>query len=172
MDAPTFLDWNHNEGVFTGIAEEWWQRSVDMGHPIQYWVIESNAAQKFILQYDHFQRWSSQRNVNLIPHYTHARNKADPEYGVQMLASIYRHGQVRLPGKQGTDARPHALLLVSEVTKWTADGHGANTDDCVMAQWFFEHNVPNLQIPKGNVVPMWRPSWITAAKGGGLVEAG
>ena len=172
MDAPTFLDWNRSEGVFTGIAEEWWQRSVDMGHPIQYWIIESNAAQKFILQYDHFRRWSAQRNVNLIPHYTHSRNKADPDYGVQMLASLYRHGQVRLPGKQGTDARPHALLLVSEVTKWTADGHGANTDDCVMAQWFFEHNVPNIRTPMGNVVPMWRPSWVKGAKGGGLVEAG
>lgn len=172
MDAPTFLDWNHGEGVFTGIAEEWWQRSVAMGHPIQYWIIESNAAQKFILQYDHFQRWSAQRNVNLIPHYTHSRNKADPDYGVQMLAGLYRHGQVRLPGKQGTDARPHALLLVNEVTKWTPDGHGANTDDCVMAQWFFEHNVPHIRTPRGNVVPMWRPSWIRAAKGGGLVEAG
>jgi hypothetical protein len=172
MDAPTFLDWNHGEGIFTGIAEEWWQRSVDIGHPIKYWVIESNAAQKFILQYDHFRRWSAQRNVNLIPHYTHSRNKADPDYGVQMLSSLYRHGQIRLPGKQGTEARPHALLLVSEVTKWTPDGHGAGTDDCVMAQWFLEHNVPNIRLPTGNVVPMWRPSWMKEAKGGRLVEAG
>jgi hypothetical protein len=163
MDAPTFLDWNHSEGMFTGIAEEWWQRSVDMGHPIQYWIVEANAAQKFILQYDHFRRWSSLRAVNLIPHYTHSRNKADPDYGVQMLAGLYRHGRIRLPGKQRTEARPHALLLVNEVTKWTPEGTGAATDDCVMAQWFVEHNLPNISLPRGNVTPLWRPSWIKEA---------
>lgn len=163
MDAPTFLDWNHDEGIFTGIAEEWWHRSVAMGRPITHWVVEANAAQKFILQYDHFRRWSALRGVNLIPHYTHARNKADPDYGVQMLAGLYRHGRVRLPGRQRTQARPHALLLVNEVTKWSADGHGAATDDCVMAQWFVEHNLPNLSLPKGNVTPLWRPSWIREA---------
>ncbi|MBP01103.1 MAG: hypothetical protein CMG34_07810 [Candidatus Marinimicrobia bacterium] len=163
MDAPTFLDWNHEEGVFTGIAEEWWHRSVDMGHPINYWIVEANAAQKFILQYDHFRRWSAQRGVNLIPHYTHSRNKGDPDYGVQMLAPLYKHGRVRLPGKQRTEARPHALLLVNEVTKWSADGHGSATDDCVMAQWFLEHNLPNISLPKGNVTPLWRPTWMKEA---------
>lgn len=162
MDAPTFLDWNHSEGVFTGIAEEWWQRSVEMGRPITHWIVEANAAQKFILQYDHFRRWSATRGVHLIPHYTHARNKGDPDYGVQMLAGVWRHGLVRLPGRQGSDARPHALLLVSEVTKWTPDGTGARTDDCVMAQWFLEHNLPNISVPKGNVTPLWRPSWMKA----------
>ena len=167
MDAPTFLDWNHEEGVFTGIAEEWWQRSADIGRPINYWIVEANAAQKFILQYDHFRRWSAERAVNLIPHYTHSRNKGDPDYGVQMLAPLYRHGRVRLPGKQRTEARPHALLLVNEVTKWSPDGHGSATDDCVMAQWFLEHNLPNISLPKGNVTPLWRPSWI---KGEGKFE--
>tara|TARA_B100001750_G_C15510562_1_gene603347 strand:+ start:434 stop:2344 length:1911 start_codon:yes stop_codon:yes gene_type:complete len=163
MDAPTFLDWNHEDGVFTGIAEEWWHRSADMGHPINYWIVEANAAQKFILQYDHFRRWSAQRGVNLIPHYTHSRNKGDPDYGVQMLAPLYKHGRIRLPGKQRTEARPHALLLVNEVTKWSPDGHGSATDDCVMAQWFLEHNLPNISLPKGNVTPLWRPTWMKEA---------
>ena len=165
MDAPSFLDWNHSDGRFTGIAEEWWQRSAAMGRPITHWIVEANAAQKFILQYDHFRRWSATRGVHLIPHYTHARNKADPEYGVQMLSGIYRHGLVRLPGRQRTEARPHALLLVNEVTKWTPDGTGARTDDCVMAQWFLEHNLPNISLPKGNVTPQWRPSWVKQAAG-------
>ena len=163
MDAPTFLDWNHEDGVFTGIAEEWWHRSADMGHPINYWIVEANAAQKFILQYDHFRRWSAQRGVNLIPHYTHSRNKGDPDYGVQMLAPLYKHGRIRLPGKQRTEARPHALLLVNEVTKWSPDGHGSATDDCVMAQWFLEHNLPNISLPKGNETPLWRPTWMKEA---------
>jgi len=88
MDAPSFLDWNHEQQTFTGVAEEWWQISNQIGHPITHWVIEANAAQKFILQYDHFRRWAALRNVQLIPHYTHSKNKGDPKYGVQMLAPL------------------------------------------------------------------------------------
>ena len=160
MDAPDFLDWNHSEGVFTGIAETWWQISKDIGHPITHWVVEANAAQKFILQYDHFRRWAAQRGVNLVAHYTHSRNKADPDYGVQMLAPHYKFGRVRLPGKQRTDARPHSLLLVNEATHWRADGSGSRTDDCVMAQWFVEHNLEKIGRPTASAAVQWRPSWV------------
>jgi len=160
MDAPSFLDWDHANGRFTGIAEDWWQISNDMGRRITHWIVEANAAQKFILQYDHFKRWSSLRGVELIPHYTHSRNKGDPKYGVQMLAPLYRHGRIRLPGKQRTDARPHSLLLVNEVTKWNAEGTGSRTDDCVMAQWFVEHNLDKLWTPVVEQTPQWRPSWM------------
>jgi len=161
MDAPSFLDWNHDRQSFTGVAEEWWQISNDMGHPIQYWIVEANAAQKFILQYDHFKRWASTRGVELIPHYTHSRNKGDPKYGVQMLAPLYRSGRVRLPGKQGTAARPHSLLLINEVTKWNPEGTGSRTDDCVMAQWFFEHNLEKLYTPYIDLPKQWRPTWMS-----------
>ena len=162
MDAPSFLDWSHDRQEFSGIAEEWWQHSNDMGHPIQYWIVEANAAQKFILQYDHFKRWAAKRGVELVPHYTHSRNKGDPKYGVQMLAPLYRHGKIRLPGKQMTQARPHSLLLIDEVTKWNPEGTGARTDDCVMAQWFFEHNLDRLYTPDVPVVKQWRPTWVTS----------
>ena len=161
MDAPSFLDWSHERQSFTGVAEEWWQISNEMGHPITHWVIEANAAQKFILQYDHFRRWAALRNVQLIPHYTHSKNKGDPKYGVQMLAPLWRVGRVRLPGKQNTEARPHSLLLVNEVTRWNAEGTGSRTDDCVMAQWFLEHNLEKLYIPTIVNDKQWRPSWIS-----------
>jgi hypothetical protein len=161
MDAPSFLDWNHNEQQFTGIAEEWWQITNEMGRPITHWIIEANAAQKFILQYDHFKRWAAMRGVELVPHYTHSRNKGDPKYGVQMLAPLWRVGRVRLPGKQNTEARPHSLLLINEVTRWNAEGTGARTDDCVMAQWFLEHNLEKLFVPKAAGVKQWRPSWVS-----------
>ena len=160
MDAPSFLDWNHEQQTFTGIAEDWWQISNDMGTPIQYWIVEANAAQKFILQYDHFRRWASTRGVELVPHYTHSKNKGDPKYGVQMLAPLYRTGRVRLPGKQGGAARPHSLLLVNEVTKWNPEGTGSRTDDCVMAQWFFEHNLEKIYTPEVELARQWRPSWL------------
>ena len=160
MDAPSFLDWNHESQTFTGIAEEWWQKSNDMGHPITHWIVEANAAQKFILQYDHFRRWAIKRGVELVPHYTHSRNKGDPKYGVQMLAPLYRTGRVRLPGQQRTSARPHSLLLVNEVTRWNAEGTGSRTDDCVMAQWFMEHNLEKLYTPQVETQNQWRPSWL------------
>ena len=31
--------------------------------------------------------------VQLVPHYTHSRNKGDPKYGVQMLAPLWRVGR-------------------------------------------------------------------------------
>jgi len=161
MDAPSFLDWNHADQTFTGIAEDWWQITNDMGRPLTHWIIEANAAQKFILQYDHFKRWASIRGVELVPHYTHSRNKGDPKYGVQMLAPLWRVGRVRLPGKQNTEARPHSLLLINEVTRWNAEGTGARTDDCVMAQWFLEHNLEKLYVPQGLGVKQWRPTWIS-----------
>ena len=160
MDAPSFLDWNHENQTFTGIAEEWWQISNEIGHPITHWVIEANAAQKFILQYDHFRRWSALRNVQLVPHYTHSKNKGDPKYGVQMLAPLWRVGRVRLPGKQNTEARPHSLLLVNEVTRWNAEGTGSRTDDCVMAEWFLEHNLEKLYVPTIVNNRQWRPTWV------------
>jgi len=50
------------------------------------------------------------------------------------------------------------MPLIDEVTKYP---HG-RTDDCVMAQWFFEWNLPDVT-PKGayNAAPVWRPSWVT-----------
>ena len=162
MDAPAFLDWSHEDQQFSGVAEEWWQITNEMGRPITHWVVEANAAQKFIMQYDHFRRWAALRNVQLVPHYTHSRNKGDPKYGVQMLAPLWRVGRVRLPGKQNTEARPHSLLLVNEVTRWNAEGTGARTDDCVMAQWFLEHNLEKLYSPTIVNNRQWRPTWVGA----------
>jgi hypothetical protein len=163
MDAPSFLDWSHENQTFSGVAEDWWQITNNMGRPITHWVVEANAAQKFIMQYDHFRRWAALRNVQLVPHYTHSRNKGDPKYGVQMLAPLWRVGRIRLPGKQNTEARPHSLLLVNEVTKWNAEGTGARTDDCVMAQWFLEHNLEKLYTPNVTQNTQWRPSWLVEA---------
>lgn len=160
MDAPSFLDWNHAERRFTGIAEEWWQITNEMGHPITHWIVEANAAQKFILQYDHFKRWASTRSVNMTAHYTHARNKTDPDYGVWMIAQEYKYGRVRLPGKDKTYARPHSLLLAHEATHWTPEREHLQTDDCVMAHWFLEHNLPNLRPPDSTPTFLRRPSWV------------
>ena len=87
MEAPEFLEYDMQSGSFRGVMEDWQVLSEKLGFPIQYWVIEQNAAQRFILQYDATKRWSSMRGVEIIPHDT-GRNKADPEYGVMTISQF------------------------------------------------------------------------------------
>ena len=93
--------------------------------------------------------------VNVIAHETHA-NKSNPDYGVQTLAPHWRHGRVRLPGKQRDPGRLAAMKLVDEVTRWP-DGA---TDDCVMAEWFFEVRLPDIFVPQQAPIQTFSPSWM------------
>jgi hypothetical protein len=167
MDAPDFLDFNINERQFFGIMEDWQRRSKTLGYPISTWVVENNAAQRFMLQYDHVKRWQALHGVHVVGHSTTARNKLDAEYGVQMLANLYRFGNVRLPGLNTIRSdtglkdpgRYASMKLIEEVTKY--DGTGATTDDCIMAQWFFEYHLQNLIRARAEKQPRaWRPSFM------------
>jgi len=156
MDAPDFLDWSADQGKFVGVMEEWQDASRTLGFPISTWIIEANAAQRFMLQYEHVRRWRSLNDVDILPHTT-GKNKSDSNYGVETLAPHWRYGRVRLPGKG--DGKVVSLRLIDEVTKYP---HG-RTDDCVMAEWFFEWNLPNLNAPNATTpVASWRPSWIAS----------
>ena len=156
MDAPDFLDWSAAEGKFVGIMDEWQDASKTLGFPITTWIVEANAAQRFMLQYDHVRRWRSMHDVDIIPHTT-SRNKSDPNYGVETIAPHWRFGRVRLPGRG--DGKVISMRLIDEVTKYP---HG-RTDDCVMAEWFFEWNLPNLSLPSAASSSSWRPSWVGSA---------
>jgi hypothetical protein len=156
MDAPTFLDWNERTRSFTGLAEDWQARSDTLGWPITTWVVEANAAQRFMLQFEHVRRWLAAWRISLIPHQT-AANKSDPAYGVQTLGAVYRYGLVRLPFRTRTPAYNASIKLIDEVTHWP----GWRSDDTVMAQWFLEWHLPHL-IPTGQPLPRApRPSWLS-----------
>jgi hypothetical protein len=124
-------------------------------------VVEVNAAQKFLLAYDHVDRWIRKNKTQLIAHST-TRNKLDPEFGVQTIANRYKFGNVRLPGKEKaadgfTDAgKVAALMLVREATTYP-DGP---TDDLLMAQWFLEYSIPRICKPEVPRRPAKRPSWM------------
>lgn len=163
MDAPELLEWSPSLGMYTGLLEDWWQRSKDQGIPITHLVVEANAAQRFMLQYEFFKRWCQLRSVNLIPHQTQ-RNKLDPELGIQAsIPQHWRHGRVRLPGEHVS--RLGSMKLVDEVTRWP----DSRTDDAVMALWFFEYHLSRLNL--GNVsigsiygdMPRWLRRQIEAA---------
>jgi hypothetical protein len=158
MEASRFLDYNINDGRYTGVMEDWQNLSEGIGFPIQYWIVENNAAQRFMLQYDYVKQWKMLRSVEIIPHNTNAINKQDETLGVSVLQPHYRFGRVRLPGKG--EGRIRSMKLIDEVTKYP---HGTRTDDCVMAQWFLEWNIPNLYMPKTAQATAWRPTWVKKA---------
>ena len=158
MEASKFLDYNIHDGKYTGVMEEWQNLSESMGYPIQYWIVESNAAQRFMLQYDYVKQWRQMRSVEIIPHNTNGINKSDEALGVTVLQPHYRFGRVRLPGRG--EGKVRSMKLIDEVTKYP---NGSRTDDCVMAQWFLEWNIPNLYIPKSVSAPAWRPTWVKSS---------
>lgn len=155
MDAPDFLDWNHNSGQFSGLLDEWVERAKDLGRPVTYLIFEQNAAQRFLLQYDHVKRWQAINGVNIVPHATH-RNKSDDEYGVQTIAPHYRYGRVRLPGNVIDGSRKKMDPLIKELGTWPE----GKTDDCVMAHWFLQWNAPRLFHVSGKPPVFQRPSWM------------
>lgn len=153
MRAPDLIDWNNAGQTWTGIMPEWQARSRALGRPITHWIIEQNAAQRFLLQYEHVRRWMQVNSVSVVGHDTHGKNKSDPKLGVDMLAPHYRYGRVRLPGVGNRTAVQH---LVGEVTRYPF----GRTSDTVMAQWFFEFNLPRLhRANDGPPARQRRPSW-------------
>lgn len=159
LDAPQFLDYDYAKGSFTGVMEDWQETSVRLGVPITHWIVEINAAQRFLLQYDHVQRWQRKWMTQVVPHST-GRNKSDAEYGVETIAPHYEFGRISLPYRNGWDVRT-SHYLIDEATHYSKRGGPSfRTDDCVMAQWFFEWQLPNLKRPQGKVVKTWRPSWV------------
>ncbi len=160
MGANDLLDYRISTGTYSGLLEDWWQRSKDIGRPISHVILETNAAQRFLLQYDYARQWSMTRSVELVPHNT-GRNKSDPDLGVGALAPHYRFGRVRLPGHPLT--RPNVLQLYNEVTRYPDVG----TTDCVMAHWFLVWNAAQLFTPRQVTAPTFkRPTWIRDARRG------
>lgn len=160
LDAPGFLDFNLASHSFTGVMEDWQARSVQLGARITHWIVEINAAQRFLLQYDHFLRWKEKWGVEVIPHTT-SRNKGDADYGVTTLAPHYQFGRVRLPGKG--EGLIRSMRLIDEVTRYQTNGSPNRSDDCVMAEWFFEWQLPNIKNPRRIVTAQKRPSWLVKA---------
>lgn len=158
MGANKFLDYIVAKQEYTGVAESMQQTSYALGIPITHWIIETNAAQKFMTQYDTVQNWQRMHGVRIVPQDTY-RNKSDSNYGVQTLGGIWERGLVRLPGKGM--GRTAALKLVDEVTSYPH----TRTDDCVMQQWFVEwHLAELLKFEKRHsedrpAAP--RPSWLS-----------
>ncbi len=156
MRMPEMLD-RDIHGNYTGIMEEWRKISDRIGFPIGTWIVEHNAAQRFMLQQSLLRDWRLVHGVEVRPHST-TMNKADPHYGVWTMANLWRLGRVRLPMRDG-DARMSSMKLIEEVLVYD---HG-RTDDCVMAMWMGHWNLPDLALPEDTSTDIERPSWVLEA---------
>ena len=108
MDGTDLLEFNYANGTFYGLMEDYQQISRDKGVPITHWIVENNAAQRFLLQTDVFRRWAAINSVQIVPHTT-STNKADADYGVWTIRHHYEFSRVRLPYKPGTEGRAKTL---------------------------------------------------------------
>ncbi len=156
MGADEFLDFDYANQKFSGLLPEWLQTSRDLGMPITHVIVETNAAQKFLLQYDHVRRWMAKEMVDIVSHDTH-RNKSDPEFGVDSIRQHFQFGRYRLPYKRDSQGMFLMRRYIEELTNYP---HG-RTDDMVMATWFFEWQLPRLYVSEEAAGKEWRPSWST-----------
>lgn len=157
LNADELIDRDFATGEFTGLMPGWQERSVQVGMPITHWIYERNAAQRFILKFNHVQDWQRQNSVSILSHDTHAANKNAPEeaYGLWCVGPHWRFGRVRLPGKQGA-GRHKVQQLVQEALAYP----NGTTDDCVVAQWIFEWNLPKLVSPSVEHATYDRPGFV------------
>lgn len=155
MDAPDLLDWSTSLGTWTGLLTEWQDRARDVALPINYLIVEKNAAQRFLMQYEWFRRWCSMNNVMLRPHST-TTNKTDEEFGVKTIRNHYKFGRVRFPGS--LEGRRMVAPLITELTRYPE----SSTDDCVMANWFLEFQLQFLVALSRPIGPVYNdlPSWL------------
>lgn len=154
MGGNELLDFNPNTGEYTGVMNDWQTRSVALGMRITDWIVEINAAQRFLLQYQFVSNWQRQHSVNLRPHQTTIR-KLDPALGIDMIRDWWRFGRVRLPYMAG-ESRLATLKLIDEVTKYPKGW----SDDQVMAHWFAITHLPNIAVPVDTNNRLARPSWV------------
>lgn len=155
MSAEALLGYDTTTGVYSGIMDEWQKRSVQQKHPITHWIVEINAAQRYLLVHDFVRKWATMHNVKLVPHTT-GTNKMDENLGIEaLLPDLFRRGRLRLP----TDRENwQVIAFIKEHTSWTA-GKKKDTD-FVMANWFGAYHIPNLKSFDELPPDEWRPSWI------------
>jgi len=154
LTAEEVLGYDTTTRLYSGLMDEWQERSYDMGYPISHWVVEINAAQRFLLQHDFVRKWQARHQVAVIPHTT-SKNKLDEKLGVEaLIPPVIRAGSLRFPTMRNNWK---TLAAVEELTKWTRDKK--NQTDIVMALWMALLNLPNLTTVK--LPPrQWRPSWM------------
>lgn len=89
-------------------------------------MVESNAAQQFILDFAH-----DKKAFPVVPFNT-GKNKMNPEFGIESLATELGIGKWIIPSRGGLPANPEILAWVSDMLFYDPSAH---TGDRLMASW-------------------------------------
>jgi hypothetical protein len=157
MKAPELLEWDVSRHRFTGVLEDWCVRARELGYPVTTVVVEQNAAQRYLLQYEFVRRWRAHQGVSIVGHET-GMNKTDPEKGVWSIQKQFRAGMVRIPY-----ADPSSRSTVEPFLTELKGYPYAETTDCVMAYWFLEYRLPAIRRVEGSgmgKINQHLPSWM------------
>ena len=156
LTAEQLLGFDTSSHQYSGIMEDWQNKSFNLGYPISHWVVEVNAAQRFLLAHDFVRKWQALHGIQIVAHTT-SRNKLDENLGVEaLLPPLWRNGQVRLPSMRDNWK---TMAFVDEMSSWSRNKK--NGTDMVMAHWFAELHMPQLR-PLTTPPRQWRPSWFVA----------
>lgn len=155
MPADDLLDYSLDLKLHRGKLEEWRNNFRAMGVKLRYVVLEVNAAQRYLLQFEHARTWARMHQIQYVPHTTGVL-KTDEKLGIYALKSPYRHGMVRLPGGDLL-SRAACTPLVHQLTNWP----GRRTDQA-MANWFGEFNLRKFYPEEidDDRSGKFRPTWL------------
>ena len=159
MSAGKFLDWENDENKFSGRMHELQVKSIEMKHPILVWVVEQNAAHKYLFQFNHYFRWRRQfPNLTVIPHQTQA-NRNDPDLGVEAaLPSVYKQGLKDLPKRRDdTSLLNYMRVKEKELTTYVTGMWSKQKRqgfDTNMSDWMGEWNLDKIiEIGRNSMIP-------------------
>jgi len=159
------LDRAHDSGEgfrpWSGVMDEIWLHSLELGIPLSHVIVEVNAAQRWLLSQPHVQKWQATTGVIFVPHTTTV-NKADPRYGLESIGDMFRQGLVRLPWGD-ISARSRIQPLIDEGIRYPDH----DTTDLIMSTWFGKLGVENHYTPRRQgMYEFARPRWLRNSQRG------
>lgn len=101
-------------------------------YPLRELRVEVNGLQSQLYQYNtELNQRLVNRGVRLVPHITHGRNKWDPQFGVESMASMFHNNLITFPSLD-INSRGKVRTLENQLLGFPM----SKPDDLVMALWF------------------------------------
>lgn len=161
LNPEQFLSLDLDLWEWSGLMDEMHFWGNELGIPITHVIVEVNAAQRWLLQQPHMQKWMASTGVIFVPHTTTV-NKQDPKYGLESIGDLFRQGQVRIPWGD-LNARARCQPLIDEGVRYP----DADTTDLIMSTWFHKLGVENHYTPnRQGRYQQSRPRWMSGAQRG------
>lgn len=119
-------------------------RCLKMYAPVDYMIFEESTFSHWLYEDPFFQQLRHQ--IKVIPHYTNAKTKGDPELGIRSLAIEFEKGAIRLP-YGNPEAKDMSDRFIEEELFTYPQG---KVDDRLDALWFIKSRWKTL-LPRKQV---------------------